>query len=186
MMFQIQKTVFFVTILLLLAIDGNAQYGTTKKKQVSEIEIKHSYTIKYVKHVKAILFAYEGNALYGDKFINLSERLRMRFKKRFQLGFQYNMKDNDRYQFDRAYIPKNSNPDIKHDLMCKIRVEDMQFQQNKNTRRQMYRYRITLELFEPGGKSLVEFAELEVRSYKTAFDTNRALVKLIDKFITEK
>ena len=183
---QENLSICLIAIFLMLPIYGTAQYSPQSKKQVSEIKIVHSYTIKHLKSVKNILFVYDGSALYGDKFVNLSQKIKKRFKKRFNLGFQYNINNTDRYTFDRSQIPKNSNSNIKYDMMFKIRVEDFRFKEDKFSGNQMYTYGMTFEIYEPGGQNLVEFAQLEVHSSKTAFDTNRALVKLINKFITEK
>ena len=156
-----------------------------QKKQESKITISHSYMIKRIESVKSILFVYEGDAWLTRKYVDLSKRLEKRFKKRYKLGFHYKIDTSKGYEDELGYIPRETNKNIKADLICKLKSYGLKQKKDKYSGRLSYTYRMKFEMIDPKTNGLVEYAELELFSYHTPFDNNKALVKLLDKIITE-
>lgn len=156
-----------------------------QKRPDSKITISHSYMIKRLDSVKSILFVYEGDAWLTRKYVNLSKRLEKRFKKRFEVGFHYKIDASNGYEEELGYIPRETNKNIKADLICKLKSYGLKQKKEKYTSRLSYSYRMKFEMIDPKTNDLVEYAEFELFSYHTPSDNNKALVKLIDKLITE-
>jgi hypothetical protein len=166
--------------MLLYAVHVEAQ-----KRPDSKISITHSYTIKRMESVKSILFVYEGDAWLTRKYVNLSKRLKSRYKKKYELGFHYKLDVKNGYEEELGYIPRETNQNIKPDLICKLKSYGLKRKKEKYTEEFSYTYKMKFEMIDPATDGLVEFAELELFSYHTPYDNNKALVRLLDKIITE-
>lgn len=177
-----KKTLYTVCSLLMLSCFVSVE---AQKRPDSKVSISHSYTIKRIESVKSILFIYEGDAWLTRKYVDLSKRLEKRYKKQFELGFEYKLSTKNGNAEELGYIPRETNKNIKPDLICKLKSYGFKRKKERYSERQSYKYKMKFEMIDPNTNELVEYAALELFSYHTAFDNNKALVKLLDKIITE-
>ena len=155
------------------------------RKNASKASIVHTYRLKRMDSVQSILFVFKGDELLFDKYVHLSNRLKWRLKKKYDVGFQYDLKTESGGKAPLGWIPKNSNSNIEYDLICKVLVYDIVSKRDKYGPHIRNRYKINLELIDPKSGELAKFGQLEVNSLASVYKNNRALAQLIKKIITE-
>lgn len=182
-----KKTLIFYCSIVFLFF---AVTSTAQRKGDSWAKISNSYMIERFDSdtIKSILFIYEGTAeFFASRYFDLSRKLKKKWKKKKMLGFQYKVKiKNKELARQRGLkIPPDENSQIDPDLVVKIKSYD--FKKKKIYQGVFeYTFKMNIELLNPETSNLMEFAQLEIKSNFDAIDTNRAIVKLIDKIIKEK
>ena len=160
-----------------------AQKGKKFKKLESGLTFKRSYLLKRIDSVKAILFVYEGSADFTYAFNYMSDKLRMRFKKRYQVGFEYNLTYNEENQYLSEWIKPTPKLKEQHQMICKVRLFDVQFKRHKKTPHVQHSYKILIELIDPKTNELAELNELELKGYAPFKRNKHAVVEAIDRVI---
>lgn len=159
---------------------GTAQ----KKKLTSRLTFERSYMLKRLDSVKGILFIYEGSADFTYAYNYITHRLKMRFKKRYDVGFQYNLIYNEDNQHLLEWIKPTASLKAEHQMICKVRLFDVEFKRHKTNPHVQHSYKILIELIAPKTNELAELNELELKGYAPIKKNRQAIAKAIDRIIT--
>ena len=154
-----------------------------QRRLVSKIFIEHSYRIKWIDSVKNILFVYKGSADFVPDYIDLSKQIKRKFKKKFNVGFQYKLTETRKFKKNVSRIPKKRNQNIKPDLICNIKIYDFYIKSERDSPVDQFNYSLDLELVDAETMGLAEYAKLKLESYSIIKYDNQGVLKLLEKII---
>lgn len=154
-----------------------------QRRLESKIFIEHSYRIKRIDSVQNILFVYRGSADFVPDYLDLSKKIKRRFKKKYKVGFQYQLSNEEEFKKLVARIPKKRNQNIKPDLVVKIRIYDFYIKSERDSPIDQSNYSMDVELVDPKNRSTAEFAKLKLESFSSLRNDNAGVLKLVEKII---
>lgn len=157
--------------------------AAAQDRQVSKIFIEHSYRIKRLDSVKSILFVFQGSADFVPDYIDLSRKIKGRFKKKYEVGFQYKLSKKKEFAHLVAQIPKKNNANIKPQMIVKLRIYDFYIVQSRISPNDQFNYSLDVQLIDPKTGKLAEFAKLKLESYSIIKYDNMGVLGLVQKII---
>lgn len=175
-------------VLLIGKVQVHAQDPNSGQRRVaSEVTVANSIMMKKVKNVDALKFVYSGEAnFFTKKFIDLSKKLQKAYRDTYKIAFQYNMvADNKPVRVYENY-PANTNKEIDHDLIFRIRAYDYEVRRLAVYINEKYTYKVSIEIIESKTNELVESIQLDVESINTLSDNNDGIIKILNTVIMNR